>query len=502
MFHLLSSIYTDLTTRPRFNVVFLGEESSGKTSLLAVLKERYVDQRGNAKSISQASTTPPPPHPSPPPLNRGRSHDSGANNGAEVQVATSDAGPSQPPLQPSANLPRTRPTVGQNVLDIVAPSLTATTVSPSSSSRIQRLWPAPPPPQAMKAAAAAAAASAAAAPSNWFKRRTSSAQGESFGNIGSSGHSSTSNAIDSTWDRALSTKALIHIWDLGGERSLRSIWREYYAETDCIVYFWDAERAGKGEARERVWQGLVDVIKEEELQGLPLLIVLSKTDAAGPAHRHTPADGDTFHERSSSASLGLQEDDTENDEETGDLSLHAGSQVDKTEEGNDVTDAAGTATSLNSAQSAEDVLESLKAFIQSHIEAYVVERAQRSAQSSSRRSSAAVSARAAGSQRSSLSGKEPASKGEVDETTGKSSADGAAESKSQEAAYVATTVAGDNGDDGDGDGDDDEINTSRDGRPVLFPDTCIVPLSLLTDSGAEGVLRWIIDASVQYLQNR
>ncbi|CAO1636332.1 unnamed protein product [Parajaminaea phylloscopi] len=444
MFHLLSSIYTDLTTRPRFNAVFLGEEGSGKTSLLLVLKERFVDGR-------------------PPP--------------------SGDAGETTGPESGDLSLPKTRPTVGQNVIDIAGPSLPPASGSAASSSsykRLQRIWPPPPPPQAV------AAATSATTSRGWFTRRSSSGPAQTLSSTSAS-HATASDH----GKRESSTNSIIHIWDLGGEESLRPIWKEYYGETDSIVYFWDVERAGRGEARETAWECLLGIVKQKSLQGLPLLIVLSKADAAeGKPKAAEISSGDGEHMSGSEQvghvlSGGLDSIESEDETLEGDLSLQtapplaAGLQQTSEVADDHATSSIpqeprGTATALSDAQSPEDALRSLQAFISSHIEAFVVDRAQRYPQSLPRRSSA------------------PASEGPSVAETGES-ADSTKEPRAEQ---------GDgNADGGDADDvraeDEEEFNTTVDGSPVLFPETSLVSLDLTTREGVDEVLRWLIDASVR-----
>jgi GTPase SAR1 family protein len=174
MFHLLTSLYTDITQRPRFNVLFLGSADSGKTTLLQVIKSHYIESK-----------------PLPSRLVPGRSTE-----------------------QNKSLLPKTRSTVGQNVLDLPAPP-------PSSRPLVEPTHPPPvlPDPQEIVSS------------STWF--------------------SSASKAPSTS--KRIPSKALIHIWDLGGDLGLRKIWEKYYAETDAVVYLWDCEKGGNGEGREAEW---------------------------------------------------------------------------------------------------------------------------------------------------------------------------------------------------------------------------------------------------------
>ncbi len=73
------------------------------------------------------------------------------------------------------------------------------------------------------------------------------------------------------------------VWDLGGQSSIRPYWRCYYANTDGVVFVADSadvDRASiaKGE--------LGAMLQEDELKGVPLLVLANKQDlpgAQGPA---------------------------------------------------------------------------------------------------------------------------------------------------------------------------------------------------------------------------
>lgn len=178
MFHLLSSLYTDFTQRPRFNVLFLGPTQSGKTALLQTIKTRYLDNKG-------------------------------------VPPSAFAADPAAPPA-----LPKTRPTVGQNVIDVPAPL-------PSQRPLVQPIYPLPTiePPLSPSGSSSSI--------SSWFS-------------------SGPPTPVSSS--KRPPSKAVLHIWDLGGEEALQKIWKKYYTETDCVVYFWDCKEGGQGEARQQQWE--------------------------------------------------------------------------------------------------------------------------------------------------------------------------------------------------------------------------------------------------------
>eukprot|EP00158_Paraphelidium_tribonemae_P001281 Partr_v1_DN24200_c0_g1_i2_m71069 putative ADP-ribosylation factor-like len=70
----------------------------------------------------------------------------------------------------------------------------------------------------------------------------------------------------------------LNIWDVGGQKSIRSYWRNYFERTEGLIWVIDsADRRRledcKGELRE--------LLKEERLAGASLLILANKQDLAG-----------------------------------------------------------------------------------------------------------------------------------------------------------------------------------------------------------------------------
>lgn len=473
MFHLLTSLYNDLTTRPRFNVLFVGFEGSGKSSLLADFKERYVDQPQQGAAANKDGT-----------------------------VAQSQ----------SPTLPKTRPTVGQNVLDVVAPSINIHTSKQIKDEQpylpLEQVWPRP-----LSSRPSSPPISTAAPQSGWFSRRTSSA------NSVVPDHGSSSMRRTPSSRSPASTKSLLHFWDLGGELSLRSMWREYYGEADCVVYFWDVEKGGQGEGRQEAWQGLVQLVEEEQLEGLPLLIVLSRADRAGQvgmsARRGSKDVGAmqlpvtngvqvdrieeegngqgsevASHEEAIAATNGdanparkedaAQPDDAEAPQQPGQPEHDDTSNQNKptailqpTAKGD-----AATQATVDTIESARDALESLRVFITSQTEAYVEERASKLAEETK---AAVAAAAAAASSRSSTSdtAKAEDSEGPKDQSH-KSTAqeDKGPESGRSEGQSQA------------------ELSFSK-GPPIFFPTTHLCSLSLLGGRGADDVMQWLIEESVR-----
>lgn len=64
-------------------------------------------------------------------------------------------------------------------------------------------------------------------------------------------------------------------WDVGGRDKIRPLWRHYYENTKGIIFVVD------GNDRERIEQArdqLQEMLAEDQLQGLPLLVLANKQD--------------------------------------------------------------------------------------------------------------------------------------------------------------------------------------------------------------------------------
>ncbi|CCG81246.1 Putative uncharacterized protein [Taphrina deformans PYCC 5710] len=70
----------------------------------------------------------------------------------------------------------------------------------------------------------------------------------------------------------------LDIWDVGGQKSLRSYWRNYFESTDGLVWVVDSnDRARLSDCRTE----LNRLLAEERLLGADLLILANKSDVKG-----------------------------------------------------------------------------------------------------------------------------------------------------------------------------------------------------------------------------
>lgn len=67
----------------------------------------------------------------------------------------------------------------------------------------------------------------------------------------------------------------LHVWDIGGQTTIRKYWRNYYENTDCIVYVVDS---GDVDRLDECAKELSVLLKEKKLTGVPLLVFANKQD--------------------------------------------------------------------------------------------------------------------------------------------------------------------------------------------------------------------------------
>lgn len=70
----------------------------------------------------------------------------------------------------------------------------------------------------------------------------------------------------------------LNIWDVGGQKSLRTYWKNYFESTDGLVWVVDCADSEKLEVCKNE---LHDLLKEERLLGASLLVMANKQDLPG-----------------------------------------------------------------------------------------------------------------------------------------------------------------------------------------------------------------------------
>lgn len=109
----------------------------------------------------------------------------------------------------------------------------------------------------------------------------------------------------------------LNVWDVGGQSTIRSYWRNYFEQTDAIVWVVDSSdkrRLGIAKAE------LEKVLKQEKLAGATLLVFANKQDLSGalssteiatqlgliaPKDKTTTTDGGSANTGSASTEEGL-----------------------------------------------------------------------------------------------------------------------------------------------------------------------------------------------------
>lgn len=73
-------------------------------------------------------------------------------------------------------------------------------------------------------------------------------------------------------------KLKMHVWDVGGQDSLRPFWRHYLTGTQGILYVVDSSDSGRLELARKELQAL---LVDAQLDGVPLVVLANKQDADG-----------------------------------------------------------------------------------------------------------------------------------------------------------------------------------------------------------------------------
>eukprot|EP00931_Biecheleriopsis_adriatica_P083401 TRINITY_DN569_c1_g1_i1.p1 TRINITY_DN569_c1_g1~~TRINITY_DN569_c1_g1_i1.p1 ORF type:complete len:205 (+),score=47.75 TRINITY_DN569_c1_g1_i1:76-615(+) len=75
----------------------------------------------------------------------------------------------------------------------------------------------------------------------------------------------------------------LNVWDIGGQRSIRDYWSNYFEHTDALVYVVDSSDSRR---LEESGSELRDLLAQEALANIPILIFANKQDILSA----TPAD--------------------------------------------------------------------------------------------------------------------------------------------------------------------------------------------------------------------
>lgn len=70
----------------------------------------------------------------------------------------------------------------------------------------------------------------------------------------------------------------LNVWDIGGQRAIRPYWRNYFSDTDVLIYVIDSADAKR---IEEAGVELEQLLEEDKLAGVPLLVFANKQDLIG-----------------------------------------------------------------------------------------------------------------------------------------------------------------------------------------------------------------------------
>ncbi|XP_014673164.1 PREDICTED: ADP-ribosylation factor-like protein 3 isoform X2 [Priapulus caudatus] len=84
----------------------------------------------------------------------------------------------------------------------------------------------------------------------------------------------------------------LNVWDIGGQRKIRPYWRNYFENTDVLIYVIDSADRKRFE---ETGVELAELLEEEKLSGVPLLIYANKQDLFNAAPASEIAEGLNLH---------------------------------------------------------------------------------------------------------------------------------------------------------------------------------------------------------------
>jgi len=67
----------------------------------------------------------------------------------------------------------------------------------------------------------------------------------------------------------------LNVWDIGGQKSIRPYWRNYFDQTDGLIYVIDSSDKKR---LEETGEELRALLEEDKLAGVPLLVMANKQD--------------------------------------------------------------------------------------------------------------------------------------------------------------------------------------------------------------------------------
>ncbi|VDD89443.1 unnamed protein product [Enterobius vermicularis] len=80
----------------------------------------------------------------------------------------------------------------------------------------------------------------------------------------------------------------LNVWDIGGQRKIRPYWKNYFDNTDVLIYVIDSSDRKRFE---ETGLELLELLDEDKLRGVPVLIFANKQDLLTAAKASDIADG-------------------------------------------------------------------------------------------------------------------------------------------------------------------------------------------------------------------
>uniref|UniRef100_A0A8C5DDF7 ADP-ribosylation factor-like protein 3 n=1 Tax=Gouania willdenowi TaxID=441366 RepID=A0A8C5DDF7_GOUWI len=84
----------------------------------------------------------------------------------------------------------------------------------------------------------------------------------------------------------------LNVWDIGGQRRIRPYWKNYFENTDVLIYVIDSSDRKRFEETS---MELADLLDQEDLAGVPLLIFANKQDLTTASTASELAEGLHLH---------------------------------------------------------------------------------------------------------------------------------------------------------------------------------------------------------------
>ncbi|XP_077992959.1 ADP-ribosylation factor-like protein 3 [Glandiceps talaboti] len=84
----------------------------------------------------------------------------------------------------------------------------------------------------------------------------------------------------------------LNVWDIGGQRKIRPYWKNYFENTDILIYVIDSADRKRFE---ETGAELAELLDEEKLSGVPLLVFANKQDLFNASRASEISEGLNLH---------------------------------------------------------------------------------------------------------------------------------------------------------------------------------------------------------------